>query len=492
MPYIALMVCIVFVFKLLKLDRQASPNLSKALWIPSVWFLYCATRPLDEWFHSGQLTGGGETAESGSFVDRYFLTVLIIIALVILTKRRINWRQTIKNNSWLCALFFFMLVSILWSDFVFVSFKRWIRTVGTMIMALVVLSESEPYEAMHSIIRRVLYIVIPLSAMLVKYYPGLGISFGRWSGQAMYTGATNNKNTLGEICSLWIFLFIWTIVVRRDEKNTAQAVKGETAFGFIVLFLALFLMKGPSGYGASAATYSASSIAVLVVGLAIFFTLRRFKSRLDQLGRVLVIMLVGAGLLAGTMDLLDISPTALIAGALGRKADLTGRADLIWPVLLPIAWQNPVLGAGYGSSWIKPVPGLTLDINEAHNGYLDVFLELGVAGLVLLALTVMMYLKKAMNEFPDNFHWAAFRISYLVMFLCHNWTETTLLRSREILWSLFVLFTVGYPHEWTGLDRRKNVPAENTDSRMESDSETKPATVSANPTVALGIGMVVS
>jgi O-antigen ligase len=93
---------------------------------------------------------------------------------------------------------------------------------------------------------------------------------------------------------------------------------------------------------------------------------------------------------------------------------------------------------------------LTLDINEAHNGYLDVWIELGVVGLILVALVVWMYFRKARNELEENFHWAAFRMSYLVMFLVHNWTETTFLRSREILWNLFVVLAVVYPKEWTG------------------------------------------
>jgi len=475
MSAIALVACLIFVCALFKLDHRISPGLSRALWVPTIWFLYCATRPLNEWFATGQAMGSATSAvESGSFLDRNFLTILLVIGLVILKKRRINWPQTIKNNSWLFALFFFMLVSILWSEFPFSSLKRWVRTVGTSIIALVVLSEADPYEAMHAIIRRTMYIVIPFSMLFVKYFPLIGVAFGQWSGAPFYLGATNNKNSLGEVCAIWMFLYVWNLVEKRDKKDGPQAVRGQTKFELILVLMTLYLMKGPSGYGASGASYSATSIAVLLMGLAIFFILLQFKARLPQLGRWVVVALAGYCALMVVMNVLGISLISVVAPVLGRDSTLTGRTELFWDVLLPLACQNPVLGLGYGDFWIKPVPGLTLDSNEAHNGYLDVFLELGVVGLTLLALVAVAYFRKAKNELRDNFNWAAFRIAYLVMFLFHNWTETTLLRSREFLWNLFVLFAVVFPKEWTGhVDQI--VPMEDAHPEMDAAPTASPA-----------------
>jgi O-antigen ligase len=175
------------------------------------------------------------------------------------------------------------------------------------------------------------------------------------------------------------------------------------------------------------------------------------------------------------MTAMGVSPMEVVAPLLGRKADLTGRTDLIWDVLLPIAHQYPVLGQGYGAFWITPVAGLTLDVNEAHNGYLDVFIELGAVGLVLLALVVIAYFRKAKNELPHDFNWGAFRLSFLAMFLIHNWTETTLLRSREILWNLFVLFLVVFPAETVRLHSTVDAPADEADSDLEVKS--MPSTV---------------
>jgi exopolysaccharide production protein ExoQ len=340
-----------------------------------------------------------------------------------------------------------MLVSIIWSDYQFVSFKRWVRVVGTFIMALMVLTEAKPYEAMQAILRRIIYVVIPFSFLLVKYFPRLGVSFGRWSGDAFYAGATLNKNTLGEICMLAIFFIVWGFVRRREGNDPARP-KHQTLAEIAILALTAYLMKGPSGYGATSVSYSATSIVVLVAGLAAFFALRRLKTRIAYLGRVLCLTLLAIGLVTMFLNAFDLSPMALVAESVGRHANLTDRTDKIWAVLLPIAWQHPILGAGFGSFWIAPVPDLTLDVNEAHNGYLDVFIELGVVGLVLVFFIFVEYFKKAKQEFQVFFDWAAFRLSFLLIILLHNWSETTLLRSREILWNLLVLFLVVFPGDW--------------------------------------------
>jgi len=466
-PIIALLLCLFFVGALLKIDYQRSAGLSKGLWIPSLWFLYCATRPLTEWFQGGQYAEPGAfTIESGSTLDRNVLTILIVIGLIILQKRRINWTKIFRDNRWLVALLVYMLVSILWSDYPFVSFKRWIRTAGTLIMALVVLSEASPYEAMQAIIRRVIYVVIPFSALLVKYFPRIGIIFGRWDGLPFYAGATINKNTLGEICMLSVFFIVWSLV-RRREGNDPGVTRHQTLAEIMILALTLFLMKGPSGYGATSLNYSATSLVVLLAGLATFFTLRRLKAHIAYLGRVICLALLGAGLIALLLNVLDISPVALVAKSVGRNANLTDRTDLIWAVLLPIAWKHPVLGLGYGAFWIAPVPDLTLDVNEAHNGYLDVFIELGVVGLVLLLFMFVEYFKKAKREFQGYFDWAAFRLSFLLIILLHNWTETTLLRSREILWNLLVLFLVVFPGDWVRRQVPVPAPVEELHSELE-------------------------
>src|SRR6476646_8728634 len=117
---LALILCTLFVIYLFRYD---SGKISRTMWIPTLWMLTIASKGgLSVW-----VGGGGETAEAGSPVDRIFFSGLLLIGLLILQKRRFNWSAAIRENQWLFLLICYMLVSLAWSDFPFISFKRWIR-----------------------------------------------------------------------------------------------------------------------------------------------------------------------------------------------------------------------------------------------------------------------------------------------------------------------------------------------------------------------------
>ncbi len=123
--------------------------------------------------------------------------VLLAIGLAILVSR---WKQLgkfVRGNEPMLFFLFFCLVSLLWSDYPDVGFKRWTKAVGDFVMVFIVLSERDPLAAIQRLLARTSYILIPLSVLLIKYYPDLGRQYGYWLGEVYYVGVTTNKNTLG-------------------------------------------------------------------------------------------------------------------------------------------------------------------------------------------------------------------------------------------------------------------------------------------------------
>ncbi len=436
-PIVALCLCAAFVLGLLRIDHRRNRGLSKITWLPTLWFLIAASRPVAQWFTGGEVGEEGASVEDGSPLDRFVLLCLITLGMAVLAKRRFDWSTMLRDNRWLVLLFVYMLVSILWSDFPFVSFKRWIKTAGSVVMALVVLTELSPLSVLHSILMRTAYILVPFSLMLIKYYPPIGVAFGRWSGGTMWVGATMTKNTLGALCMVSIFVLVWTLV-RRRERKLPRATRYDNWADLIVLGLACYLIRGPGG------AYSATSIAVLVLGLAVFFLVRRLTTDSRQLrSRIIAAVLGTAGLFVLVDAVAGESPVALVARLLGRDPTLTGRTDLIWSELIPLSLKNPVLGVGYGAFWIRPI--FEFPINQAHNGYLDVFIELGAVGLVLLSCLIVSFCGKAIREFRWDPDWAALRLAFLLIVIMHNNTETSFLRSTILLWNLLVLLMIVHP-----------------------------------------------
>src|SRR6266852_4909839 len=175
LPALALILCTAFVLFLLRLERRGSRGVSPALWIPTVWMLATASKPLAIWF------GVVGNNEGGSGLDELLLTTLAIAGTVVLIRRRFDWRRALRRHGWLLALLCYMLVSTIWSDITLIALRRWVRQEIVLIMALVIMSEANRYQALESILRRFAYIFIPFSLVVIKYCPAFGVSYSTLS-----------------------------------------------------------------------------------------------------------------------------------------------------------------------------------------------------------------------------------------------------------------------------------------------------------------------
>src|ERR1700719_361428 len=135
-PTLAISLCFGFVAFSYWVDARRNPNMSASLWIPLIWVLIIGSRPVTAWISPS----GGLQSSEGSPIDAAIYSILIIAAVVTLSKRQSQLRGLLERNGALVALFAFMAASILWSEDPFVSFKRFIKMIGMPCMALVVLT----------------------------------------------------------------------------------------------------------------------------------------------------------------------------------------------------------------------------------------------------------------------------------------------------------------------------------------------------------------
>jgi len=410
-PILALTLCTIFVLFLLRLDRKQAPEVSFSLWIPTIWMLHAASKPLGVWFRYGANV-------EGSILDRIFLSSLLCLCLFMLVRRKYDWSIDMKEHIWLFLLIGYMLVSILWSDIPFISFKRWIREIIAVVMAFLVLSEPDPRQAIQSIFRRTIYIMIPFSLLLIKYYPEYGVDFGRWSGVRMWIGVTTQKNGLGRLCIIAAFFLIWSLVKRR-RGHDISVTKYQTYAEVLVLFITLWLLKGPPG------AYSATAIGAFAMGLSAFVYLLWKKRHRINLGATPFVAMLALGIAFGIATVfLSGSTLEPVTDVLGRDATLTGRTD-IWLRLLPVAMERSIVGHGFGGFWTNTTREV-YHISEGHSGYLDVILDLGFFGLMLFSMFLLSSCRKAQKELDHDFYWGSLWICYLLMAVVHNITESSL------------------------------------------------------------------
>jgi len=429
-PKLALALCTGFVIFLLWLERKQSNNVSRALWIPTLWILYVASKPLAAWFPYS-----GATPES-SPLDRAFLIGLMCLALGTLIRRRYDWSCAFKENIPLMALITFMLVSVFWSSIPGTSFFRWIREIQAIIMAFAVLSEISPRREIESILRRATYILIPFSILLIKYFPYYGIEYGRWTGERMWIGVSTQKNGLGLLCTIAIFFLTWSIIKRWREK-IARVWRYEVHTEILILVLALWLMRGPGG----SFFYSATSFLSLVIGLLFLWGFNladKYGKRIPASSLMIIIAII---ILVGVTALfMGGSNIKFIASRAGRDASFTGRTE-VWASLIPVVMKQPFVGGGFGGFW-TPRTKEFFHISGAHSGYLDVLLGLGFVGLLLVSIFLLSSSRKAYRAMSNDFHWSVLSTCFIVMAAVHNITESSIDSFASCLTAIVLFFSV--------------------------------------------------
>ena len=432
---LALLLCTAFVLFLLRLERRESSGVSAAAWIPTLWMLAIASKPLGIWF------GSAGQAESGSPLDRFMLISLAIAGVAVLARRRYDWAGALRGQGWLLALFAYMLVSTAWSDITLIAVRRWGREVIVLIMALVTMSETEPRRALESVLRRTSYVLVPFSLMLIKYYPRLGVEYGRWSGLQMWVGVTVHKNTLGRLCLISAMFLFWALYRRwRERQDTSATPRSPVWADASVLVVTLFLLKGPEN------AYSATSIGTIAVGMAAFMGLAWLRSRqllVPQFGLLAVlVLLIGLGTATpflGGADLATVSTT------MGRDETLTGRTET-WAELVPVATRQQPLGYGFGSFWTTTRRDF-YEMSNGHNGYLDILLELGAVGLAFFTAWLLSFGQKLHGVLKEKSDWAILAICFLLMAVVYNTTESAFNSMTEQMTAVVVLASLVVPYE---------------------------------------------
>jgi O-antigen ligase len=328
-------------------------------------------------------------------------------------------------------LFFaFGAVSILWSDYPFVSFKRWNKAIGNVIMVLIILTEQRPYEAIGIILRRFAYILIPLSVLFSKYYPHLGRAYHR--NIQMFTGVTDHKNALGQICLVSGIYFSWMLLLKCRDNDEMGPL--DYSIYIMILLMTAWLL-----YMANSATSLASM--VVAVGL---FVVGRHSLVAREPHKILAIGIASI-IFFGVLEI-SFGFSETVIALFGREPDLTDRVPM-WRNLLAMV-KNPMTGFGFESFWLGNrrliIKELWGPFVQAHNGYLQVYLDLGLIGLFLLVGWILSGFKKVANFLSANYSVGMLRLCFILVVVLYNWTEATFY-GVNLLWSVLLLGVMDIP-----------------------------------------------
>jgi O-antigen ligase len=197
-----------------------------------------------------------------------------------------------------------------------------------------------------------------------------------WSRDLLFKGdriqgIMGNSDLLGFVALLGVIVFAIEFASRSMNR-------GWSTFWIVVALVDIALTRSGTVFVA---------IAVVAVAAVVLLLLRHASTRRAfRLTAFLSIVIVVLGIVAAV-----ILRNPLL-NALGKSGTLTGRTG-IWSEVVHLASQHPVAGWGWISYW---VPGLSpfdrkaFDIGgiqylQAHDAWLDLWLQLGIIGVIVFA-----------------------------------------------------------------------------------------------------------
>jgi exopolysaccharide production protein ExoQ len=256
------------------------------------------------------------------------------------------------------------------------------------------------------------------SSILAWRVPSIGLEastghFGNWQG--IFT----QKNACGRA-----MVFAIAAIFSFGRLNV-------TRLGCLLLFTAVLIMSGSRG---------AWAIAAVVLGLYVFLMLlfRSAPSARAMLLGVSIVLAVATAWAAWVYF-------PLLVALMGRDATLTGRTA-IWQQVWEAILRHPWLGYGFSAFWqglkgesFYVILALRFVLFHAHNGFLEIWLELGLPGLFFFLLSYLrgwkklwpLLLRRRLQE-------CAWMLFVLVLVFLYDLDENTLLTFNGMFWVLYV------------------------------------------------------
>jgi exopolysaccharide production protein ExoQ len=413
--WIALLICSTGIAGLFFLNRDKSTRNSIALWLPVMWLWIVGSRPVSAWFGMGGPSAGTLASTlDGSPLDAAIFGILVLAGSAVLFSRVSKTKALLKVSGPLVVYFLYCLMSVTWSPIPGPAFKRWTKAIGDLIMVFIVVTDGKPIEALRRLFARIGFILFPASIFLIRY-TDLGRGYTP-DGLPENTGVTTNKNSLGLIVFVVSLGVLWNVRALLADKQAPNRTRRLVAQLTLLTFGIVLMQMSHCATG--------GLCFLLGGGLMLATSLHAFRNRPGRVAALcmFVVLAGGLGMFFGGGSVLSES--------LGRGEGLSGRSQ-IWAASIAAA-GNPIIGTGFESFWNTNVEKVAQGLQgyweihnlvSAHNGYIEVYLDLGWIGVCLIALILINGYRRTTKAFQYNPEVASLMVAYVATATFYSVTE---------------------------------------------------------------------
>jgi O-antigen ligase len=365
------------------------------------------------------------TTETEALRDRAQTTLGLAVCLAAMAPHIYKLAGSLQSALLMLALPLYAVSSALWSQGPGTSLRSGISLLVTTLFAIYLSERFEERQQMELLIV-VGACVGAASVIAAMVWPQFGVDHQLHEGA--WQGIFTQKNACAEA-----MLFLLT---------PALALPARGRYGQLlrILYLALGLLL--IGMTQSRTGWA---IAVLYFGFAGSLRLLRSFGRRELLP--LTVLLFGLG---GALGVAVLAYPAIFLSLFGRSGSFSGRAQ-IWGAIVDSILRRPWGGYGFDAFWsmlngeaTRVFSATGWVVTSAHNGFLNVALELGLVGLALVLLTLAQACRHAVAAFrPGHSPYVDWCIGIVFLTVLYNLDERTFMAPQYLPWILYIVACVG-------------------------------------------------
>ncbi len=353
-------------------------------------------------------------------VTQAMWAMIYVIVIVLIMMRWQRFAYVITRDGLLLLLVGLALLSTVWSAAPKITLVQCVALVGTTLTGAYLATRYSLAEQLQ-LLAVALGVIALLSLALGLMVPSYGISHSI-STAGNWQGIFNHKNALGRSMALGMIVF--SIRAVSISRYRWLAWSGVGLSGVLLLL---------------ANSITGMVVALLILGLWPVYRALRWRHT------IALPLIIAALLVSGGLTVVFADNAASVLGFLGRDQTLSGRT-VVWAAVLDSIRERPWLGYGYNAFWLGwegPSAQVWLATGapfvNAQNGILDLWLRLGLVGIVLFAA-------QALRSFLRSVSWVRFTntveglwpIAFLTFFLLYNASESITLEQNNMYWILYV------------------------------------------------------
>ena len=369
-----------------------------------------------------------------SITDAFFESIFIPPFLVSIPRLIINMcfifltlyyfltsRIRLKKYGITIAFLLFVGCTLIWTPDKFETLKLYINFLGPCAYFILLFLNVEKEK-----IIKILYnyaILIIFSDILAVILPNKVGYMGEEGSANVLRGINLSRSAMTVYINFCIFIFLYyfELVKKVNYKEKYKVI----ALIIVCIFLIL-LSKSSTG----------------IITIALFIPLLKVVKR-KKISKVIVNFTIIIGILLPVINFTSSAVNNIFTKILGRNITLSGRR-YIWDYVIEKLTNNPIVGNGFNSTGFflkeEVIPAYGRVAAHAHNGFLELFLQTGLIGFILLISIIFI-----IHRFTFTFEKKEANLvrSYIVVVMIFNFMEPYLINNVSVitLW-LPVIFII--------------------------------------------------